>query len=129
MKTIYVKKSNDFPINSKVYLNTKSQRIHIKGFESYQVSLEQDDSFFISHQWTKSKTINYTDLEDGAALLVKPLAEKILFFIFIIIFSICLLYFLLTKNRWSFMPLVPFALYFLLMVTVLKNRYLRVRKI
>lgn len=128
MKTFEIKKTNEFSAKSKVFLNIGTKKIHVKGFGSFPVIIEPNESVFASQLWTQSNKITYENLKDKSKMLITPRLNKMLAFIILMVFGICTLVFLFTKNRWSFVPLIPFIIYVLLYLTVLKNRYLIIKE-
>ncbi len=126
MKNVRIRKGHDLSAKSKVFVNINSKKVHLKGFDFGTFSIEPGEELYASQNWTRSRKIGYEQLEDGSTLLVKPRIGKLFAFITIVVFSLCLLFFLFTRNRWSFIPLAPFGLTALLMVSLLKNRYLKI---
>lgn len=124
MKTIKIRKSVDFSENSKIYLHIGTKLTHIKGFGSFSLPVEQGEEFFASHLWTKSNKINYSEISDNESFIIKPRMGKVLAFATLIVFTLCTVFFLFTKNRWSYIPLVPIVIYVFLHLSILKDRYL-----
>lgn len=124
MKTVKIAKSNDFSSESRLILHLKQERIHIKGFGSYTFSLGYGESFYLTHQWTSSQIVSYDDLGEENFFLVKPRLDKRLLFIFFFVFMLCTIAFLVFRSRWSYLPLIPFVIYILLYLSVLRNKYL-----
>ena len=124
MKTIRIKKNYEFSPNSKVFLHIGDKQVQIKGFESFSFSVELGQEFFVSQQWTRSNKITYNQIFGVTSFIIKPRLGKVLAFIALMIFAVCTVIFIFTKFRWSFIPLLPFALYVGLYLTVFKDRYL-----
>jgi hypothetical protein len=124
MKTIKIKKSYDFSANSKIYLQIGSKKMHIKGFGLFPITIEPGEDIYASHLWTRSKKMSYDQLTDSNSLIIKPRMGKLFAFIVLLILIICFCVFIFTKYRWSFIPLAPIALYVLVYISILKNRYL-----
>ena len=124
MKTIRIKKNYEFSPNSKVFLHIGDKQVQIKGFESFSFTVEPGQEFFVSQQWTRSNKITYNQISDVTSFIIKPRLGKVLAFIALMIFAVCTVIFIFTKFRWSFIPLLPFALYVGLYLTVFKDRYL-----
>ena len=127
MKTVTIKKSHEFSPNSKIYVKYGTKKLHIKGFGSYSLSVNPGEEIYTTHLWTQSNRIAYDKIVDESIFEIKPRLGKILAFIGIIIFSICFCIFLFTKSRFSFIPLVLIALYVIVYLTFLKNRYLIIK--
>jgi hypothetical protein len=128
MKSIKIKKSQDFSSNSKVFINIGIKKIHIKGFGLYNILLEPGEEIYASHLWTGSRKMRYENITDNSTLLIKPLMGKFFLLFVLFIFSICVCISIFTKSKWSFFPLAPIAVYIALYLTVLKNRYLIIEK-
>ena len=128
MKNINIKKNRDFSGNSKIYLHVGDSRTHINGFGLYHLSIHPREEMYATHHWTMSNRIHYDELNEGISLVIKPKLTKKLALIIGIVFVICSLIFLITKYRWSFLPLLPFVLYVGTYLTILKNRYLIIEK-
>ena len=124
MKTVKIRKSQDFSENSKVYLHIGNKRVHIKGFESLTFPVNPGDDLYSSQQWMKSKTISYDQIDDQSMYIIRPKLGKIFAFINLIIFLICCAIFYFTHSRWSFFLLLPSVLCIALYLTVFKNRFL-----
>lgn len=124
MKTIEIRKSRDFSSNSKVILHIGSSQIHIKGFGSFAVIIEPNQEFYASHQWTRSNAISFNSVTDNSTYSIKPRLGKLLAMITLLVFMVCTVVFLVTKFRWSYVPLLPIAIYVLMYLTILKNQYL-----
>lgn len=124
MKNIYIKKSKVFSSNSKIILFVGERKIDIKGFGLFTISVNEGQSLFASQLWTKSNRLSYEDLHDGSTFLIKPKLGRMLALIFTITFLACSGVFILTKFKWSFVPLLPFVIYIALYLTVLKDGYL-----
>jgi hypothetical protein len=127
MKTISVRKSKEFSTNSTIYVHVGSKKIHIKGFGSFQIPIEPGDHLFATHLWTSSNKVSYENINPATSLLILPRLGKILAFNILIVFIACALIFIFFKSRWSFFPLIPFVIYVILYLTILKNRYLIIR--
>jgi hypothetical protein len=128
MKNIKIKKSNYFSDTSKIYVLAGSGKVLIKGFGLYTMPINDDENISASHLWTGSNKIEYSELEEGVSLLIKPRLSRLFALIIGIVFLICSVIFILTGYRWSFLPLVPFALYVGAILTVLRDRYLIIEK-
>lgn len=126
MKTIKIKKNYDFSPNSKVVLHYGSSQIHIKGFDFFDLTLNPGESVFASQLWTRSKKLLYDDIPENSFYVIKPQLDKVLAFVIFIITLICIAIFLFTRWRWSFVPLIPFVIYVLLYLSLLRNRYLKI---
>jgi len=124
MKTIHIRKHTQFSEDSKIIVHTGEKSQHLRGFDPRSVTVDDDQELYASHQWTESNRINYSMLEDGLTYLIKPRLSKRLAFIILITLMACGVFFYFTKNRWSFVPLIPLALYVLTYVTVLRKKYL-----
>lgn len=128
MKAIRIKKSKQFSANSKVMIHVGPNKILIKGYDFYTTKLEEEDKIFASHLWTKSEILNYDQLDDNGTIQIVPRMGKIFAIVILIVLGCCTVFFFLYKSRWSFIPLVPFVLYILLYITVLKDKYLLLKK-
>jgi hypothetical protein len=128
MKTIKIKKSYDFSPNSKIYLHIGSRKVNIKGFGLFSLPVEPGEEFFASHLWTRSNKIPFEQLTNNSNYLIKPRMGKVLAFTSLIILMVCFCIFIFTKSRWSFLPLLPLAIYVGSFLTVLRNRYLIIEK-
>jgi hypothetical protein len=126
LKTINIKKDYDFSARSNVFIHIGQVKTHLNGFGSISIPIDQGNEIFASHLWTKSKRIRFENIEDGDSFTIKPKLSKLFAFVTLLIFAICLLIFLFTKYRFSFVPLLPILIYVLLYISVLKNRYLRI---
>ena len=124
MKTISIKKNYDFSPTSKVILHIGERKEYLKGFGSFSFTIGPDQEFYASHQWTRSNRIEYNEIGENTSFLVKPRFGKVLAFVTLLIFMICTVIFIFTRFRWSFIPLVPIAVYVLIYVTILSNKYL-----
>ena len=124
MKTVIFRKSKDFSSNSKVILHLGNDKTHIRGFGSYSFSIEPNQELFASQQWVRSEVISYATVNDNTTYLIKPKLDKLLAIITLIVFFVCAIVFLTTKSRWSFIPILPIALYVIVYLTILKNKYL-----
>jgi len=124
MKTIWIKKNYDFSPDSKVILHIGERKEFLKGFGSFSFTIDPDQEFYVSHQWTRSKRIAYKEIDENTSFLVKPRLGKVLAFVALLIFMICTVIFIFTRFRWSFIPLVPIAVYVMIYVTILRDKYL-----
>jgi len=124
MKTIKIRKSIDFSENSKLLVHIGGKKIHIKGFESFSLPVNEGEEIYATHLWTSSNKISYEQIKNGDLFLIRPRLGKQFAFINLVIFLICFAIFYFTKSRWSFLPLLPTVLYAGLYITVLKNKYL-----
>jgi hypothetical protein len=124
MKNILIRKSNELSARSKVYLHIGSKKVLINGFGLYPLSIDPGEALFASHLWTKSAEIRYESLNENIVLTIKPKLKKSLALITGIVFLICSLIFLITRYRWSFLPLIPFVIYIGAYITILKDKYL-----
>lgn len=124
MKTIILSKSNDFSPESKLILHTNSEKIHIKGFGSYTFNLEPGESFYLTHQWTSSPRLRYDDLDVENSIIVKPRLDKRFLFIVLFVMILCTIIFFIFKSRWSFLPILPFVVYILIYLSILRSKYL-----
>jgi hypothetical protein len=100
----------------------------IKGFGLYTIPINEGENISASHLWTGSNKIDYSKLEDGITLLIKPRLSRLFALITGIVFLLCLIVFIFTRFSWSFLPLVPFAIYIGIYLTILRNRYLIIEK-
>jgi hypothetical protein len=128
MKTINFRKNPEFSPDSKVVLHVGTKVIHIKGFGSFSVLAEPDEEVYASHLWTGSNKIDYNKIEDGNSFVIKPRLSKLLALIIGVVFLFCSTIFILTSYRWSFLPLIPFIIYIVIYLTILKDRYLIIEK-
>jgi hypothetical protein len=124
MKTIKIKKSSDLSENSKIYLHVGDKKKHIRGYESYSITINPGEEFFASHQWTSSNKYSYDQINDGSSFIIRPRLGKKFAFINLVILMICFVIFYFTRSRWSFFPLLPSAIFGGLFLTVLKDKYL-----
>lgn len=124
MKTILISKTNDFSDESKLILHIYSEKIHIKGFGSYKFSLNPGDSFYLTHQWTSSPKMYYDNLAEENSLIVKPRLDKRLLILIMVTLILCSIVFFILKSRWSFLPMIPFVVYILIYLTILRKKYL-----
>lgn len=127
MKTIRIKKNYEFSPNSKVLLHIGDKQVQIKGFESFSFTVDPGQEFFVSQQWTRSNKISYSQISDISSFLIKPRLGKMLAFIALLIFVVCTVIFVFTKNRWSYLPITPVAFYILLYLTILREKYLIIK--
>lgn len=128
MKNVSVKKSKYFSNTSKIYLFVGSKKVLIKGFELYTIPINEGENIAASHLWTGSNKIGYNKIEDGNSFVIKPRLSKLLALIIGIVFLFCSIIFILTSYRWSFLPLIPFIIYIVIYLTILKDRYLIIEK-
>jgi predicted RND superfamily exporter protein len=124
MKTISIRMNYDFSPTSKVILHIGERKEHLKGYRPFSFTVYPDQEFYVSHQWTNSNRIRYNEIGEDTSYLVRPRFGKVLAFVTLIIFMICTVIFIFTRFRWSFMPLVPIALYVVTYVTILRDKYL-----
>jgi hypothetical protein len=124
MKSIKVKKSNYFSSTSKVFIIVGSRKIQINGYGLYTIQVNEGENISASQLWTGSKTIDYGNLEEGTSLIIKPKLSRSLALIIGITFIICSLIFYFTRISWSLLPLIPFGIYIIIYLTILKDRYL-----
>ena len=124
MKTLSVRKSYDFSHGSRVILHIGTKTLHIKGFGSYFFNIELGEDFYASHLWTQSNKIRYDRNDIADSYLIRPRLDKKLAFIILVVFVCCSVIFLFIKNFWALVPFVPFVIYVLLYLTILKNKYL-----
>jgi hypothetical protein len=122
-KSISIRKSTDFSDRSKVLLHIGEKTFHIKGFNSFSFEVAPENVVFASQDWTSSNRLAYEQLESNA-YLIKPRLTKKLAFWMLVVTSICFLIFIFAKWRWSFLPLIPFAFYILLYLSLLRKKYL-----
>lgn len=128
MKYISIKKSNYFSKMSQVYVLVGHKKVLIKGFELYTIPINEGEKISVSQLWTGSKKIDFDKIEEGILYVIKPKLNKFLALIVGIVFIFCAILFILTRFRWSGVPLIPFALYIIAYLTVLKDRYLIIEK-
>jgi len=128
MKNISIKKSSYFSNSSKVYVFVGSRKVLIKGFGLYTLPINEGEFIYASQLWTGSNRIYYDNLVDGILLIIKPRLNRIFALIVGIVFLVCTIISILTKCRWSFLPLVPFIIYIAIYLSVLRNRYLIIEK-
>jgi hypothetical protein len=128
MKNIKIKKSNYFSDTSMIYVIAGSGKVLIKGFGLYTIPINEGENISASHLWTGSNKIDYTKLEEGIKLIIKPRLSRLFALIIGIVFLLCSIVFIFTRFRWSFVPLIPFAIYVGAYLTVLRNRYLIIEK-
>lgn len=124
MKTISIKKDYDFSPTGKVILHIGERKEYLKGFGPFPFTIGPDQEFYASHQWTRSNRIEYNKIGENTSFLVKPRFGKVLAFVTLMIFMVCMVIFIFTRFRWSFIPLVPIAIYVLIYVTILSDKYL-----
>jgi hypothetical protein len=128
MKTIKIRKDNLFSANSKVFICSGTNKVHIKGYGLYALSLDAGDSIQASHLWTKSYPLKYEDLVDGSTVLIKPRFDRFFTIVVTVLFIAGICIFFLYKSRWSFIPLGIIAIYVAVYLTILKDRYLVIRE-
>ena len=128
MKTIKIRKNNEFSDRSKVLLHNGSSLIHIKGFDPISFQVEPGEEIYVSQLWTQSNRIRYDKLKENSMLLIKPRLGRVLAFIILVVFTVCTVIFLFTKWRWSYIPLVPFLIYIGLYLSFFKNQYLIIKE-
>ena len=124
MKTIKVRKDRIFSSRSKVFIFIGSKRIHIKGFELYAITLNQQDSIYASQLWTKSKVIKYDDVIDGATIVIRPFFGRAFTLFTLALFLVCAAVFYIWRSRWSFIPFGILGIYIIVFMTCLADRYL-----
>ena len=129
MKSVKIRKNHELSSSSKIYIHVGERKIHIKGFGEHSVSINPGEEFRVTHLWTGSKILKYDDLSDVSTFLVKPRIGKLFGLVLLVVFSICTCIFLFTRFRWSFIPLVPFAIYIFIYMSILKDRYLIIKPI
>lgn len=113
---------------SQVYVLVGSKKVLIKGFELNAIPINEGEKISASQLWTGSKKIDYDKIEEGIPHVIKPKLNKLLVLIIGIVFIFCAILFILTRFRWSGVPLIPFAIYIIAYLTVLKDRYLIIDK-
>jgi hypothetical protein len=124
MKTIKIRKSKYFSSNSKIFAKTESNKLFLKGFGLFTISVNPGENLFATQLWTSSNKVSYDEIMDGSTLIVRPRLGRNLVVIITIIFVLGVVVFSLTKFKWSFIFLLPFAIYILLYLTIFKNKYL-----
>lgn len=124
MKNIKIKKSKYFSNTSKVYVIVGSRKALIKGYGIYTVPVNEGENIYASQLWTGSNRIDYNKLEEEIPLFIKPRLSRLFALIIGVVFIFCSIVFIAARFRWSFLPLVPFAIYVGAYLTVLRNRYL-----
>jgi hypothetical protein len=124
IKYIKVKKSNYFSTNSKLFINAGSRKTQLSGYRPYTIEVNEGETISASQLWTGSNTIQYDKLENGSSLIVNPKLSRLLALIIGITFITCSLIFFLTRILWSLIPMIPFEIYIIIYITILKNRYL-----
>jgi hypothetical protein len=124
MKNIKIRKSNYFSNTSKIYVIVGSRKVLINGFGSYTIPVNEGENIYASQLWTGSNRIDYNKLEEGISLLIKPRLSRLFALITGIVFLLCSVFFIFTGFRWSFLPLIPFAIYIGVYLTILRDRYL-----
>ncbi len=127
MKTVEIRKNHDFSAKSKIILHIGEKEVHIKGFGLYSFELKPGETFFVSHLWTSSQKIGYTQLDQKSSFVIKPRLGKVFAWITLAIFIFCLYLLVYYKSRWSGFPLFPMAIYGGLYITVLRDRYLVIK--
>ncbi len=129
MKTIQIRKANLFSAKSRVFIINGLNRIHIKGYGLYALSLEAGDDIRASHLWTKSNTLSYEDIKDGSVILIRPRFGRTFTIFVALVFIICTCVFFLFKSRWSFIPLGIIGIYISIYLTILNDKYLIIEQI
>jgi len=124
MKTLKIRKSTQFSEDSRIMVHTGEKSMYLRGFDPRTVTVEEGQELYASHQWTESNRINYSLLEDGLTYFIKPRLSKGLALIIFLTLMACGVFFYFTMNRWSFVPLLPLALYVLTYLTFLRKKYL-----
>ncbi len=128
MKTINIRKSTQFSEDSKIMVHAGERSMHVRGFDARSFTVEDEEEIYASHDWTQSNRIGYDSLGDGQTYIIMPRLTKKLAFIILITFMVCAAVFFFTKIRWSFIPLIPFGIYILLYLTLLRKKYLIVEQ-
>ena len=126
MKTFKIKKNYDLSPYSKILLHYGNRKIHVKEYDFSEITLEPGESVYASQLWTRSKKLQYEDITDNSTYIIKPQLTRLLAYIIFVISLICIVVFIFTRWRWSFIPLIPFVIYVLLFVTILYDRYLKI---
>ena len=111
MKTIKIKKANNFSGNSRVLVKYGLKKVHIKGFEFYAIPLESGDNIEASHLWTSSNILQYEDIIDGSIFTIKPRFGRLFTILVAVLFVLCCSIFFLYRSKWSFLPLGLVAIY------------------
>jgi hypothetical protein len=124
MKTIKIRKSTQFSEDSRIMVHAGGESIFLRGYDSRPLTVDEDQELYASHQWTESNRLSCSMLKDGHTYFIKPRLSKGLAFIIFLTLMACGVFFYFTMNRWSFVPLLPFALYVLAYITVLRKKYL-----
>jgi hypothetical protein len=128
MKNFKIKKSNYFSNTSKIFVFAGSKKVLITGYGLYTLSINEGEKISASHLWTGSEKVDYDKIEDGISLIIKPRLTRLLALIVGCVFLLCCSIFIITRYRWSFLPLIPFVLYIVIYLTFLKDRYLIIEK-
>jgi len=126
VKTFKIKKNYDLSPYSKILLHYGNRKIHVKEYDFSEITLEPGESVYASQLWTRSKKLQYEDITDNSTYIIKPQLTRLLAYIIFVISLICIVVFIFTRWRWSFIPLIPFVIYVLLFVTILYDRYLKI---
>jgi len=126
VKTFKIKKDYDLSPYSKIILYYGNRKIHVKEYDFSEITLEPGESVYASQLWTRSKKLQYEDITDNSTYIIKPQLTRLLAYIIFVISLICIVVFIFTRWRWSFIPLIPFVIYVLLFVTILYDRYLKI---
>ena len=129
MKNIKIRKNRELSSSSKIYVHAGARKLYIKGFGEHNISINPDEEIYATHLWTGSNKIKYENINNDSSFLIRPRIGKLFVFISLVIFSICVCIFLFTKFRWSFIPLVPSAIYIFIYLSILKDRYLIIKPV
>ncbi len=129
MRTITVRKNNEFSANSRIYLHTDTQKIHIKGFKPYTIQIERDGKFYASHLWTQSNRTTYSQIDDNSEFIIVPRLKPELSLITLAALVLSLFLFFKTGSKWLFIPLAFCLVYIALYLTALKNRFLIIKPV
>jgi len=127
-KIIRIRKSSDFSEGSSVYLFINDEKTHLKSYDYYEVKITNTDVVYAKHQWVKTKRFIFSKLDNNATYEIVPLLGRKFGFIFIVVVSLCLVLFFVTKQWWYSIPIGIMGGYILMALSILSNRYLRLRK-
>jgi hypothetical protein len=128
MKNIIIRKDKYFTSESKVIVRSGSDKIWIKGYRLYTIPVDKGKCIFATHLWTGSNIIEYENLSEKVPLLIRARLGRGLALISLIVFLISVVLLVLTKSRWSVLPVIPVAIYIIAHLTILRNRYLIIEK-
>lgn len=124
MKNIKIKKARIFSPNSKIYVITSQSKVLITGYKPYNINVYEGELLSARQEWTGSNKIEYDKICEASQYVIKPRQNGFLVIYIAIAFIITYIVLLLTRNRFSFLLVLPIPLYIILYLTIWRNRVL-----